>query len=67
MKLLGAIFLTRRAFLIGWAVVLMLLAGWFWQPAFVYGKLALLLYVLAYAAEFYLLFGQRSGMKAQRR
>ncbi|MEO8590036.1 MAG: DUF58 domain-containing protein [Flavobacteriales bacterium] len=67
MKALGTIFLTRRAFLIGWALVVMLLAGWFWHPAFVYGKLALLLYVLAYAVELFLLFGQRSGMKAERR
>jgi len=64
---LGTIFLTRRAFLLGWMVVLLLLAGWFWQPWFVFAKLALLFYVLAYATECYLLFGQRTGMKAQRR
>ncbi len=66
MRSLGSVFLTQRAFLLGWAVVVLLVVGWFWQPAFVFGKLALLLYMVAYLAEFYLLFGQRAGMKAQR-
>lgn len=63
----GSIFLTRRAFLLGLAVVVTLVAGWFWQPAFVLGKLMLLAYVMGYSIELLLLFGRRTGMKAQRR
>ncbi len=64
---LRSVFLTRRTFLIGWAVVLLLVGGWLWQPAFVLGKIALLLLVAVLVAEIFMLFGRRTGLKAERR
>ena len=64
---LRTIFLTRRAFLAGWSVVLLLIVGWFWAPALVVGKLAVLALVLVVLADIYLLFGNRTGITAQRR
>ncbi|MBL7938065.1 MAG: DUF58 domain-containing protein [Flavobacteriales bacterium] len=64
---LRAIFLTRRAFLAGWSVVLLLVLGWFWAPALIAGKLAVLALVLLIAADLYVLFGDRTGITAQRR
>lgn len=61
-----AIFLTRRAFLAGWSVVLVLISGWFWSPALVMGKLALLAWVLTIVADLFLLFGRRTGLTATR-
>ncbi|MBL7950918.1 MAG: DUF58 domain-containing protein [Flavobacteriales bacterium] len=61
------IFLTRRAFLAGWSVVLVLISGWFWSPALVIGKLALLAWVLTIIADIFLLFGRRTGLTATRR
>jgi uncharacterized protein (DUF58 family) len=67
MGLTRLVFLTRRAFLAGWAVVLLFVAGWVWTPLFVYAKVALLLLLLALLAECYILYGRRSGMHARRR
>ncbi|HRH69711.1 MAG TPA: DUF58 domain-containing protein [Flavobacteriales bacterium] len=64
---LRAVFLTRRAFLAGWSVVLVLVLGWFWAPALIAGKLAVLALVLLIAADLYVLFGDRTGITAQRR
>lgn len=64
---LRTIFLTRRAFLAGWSVVLLLIVGWFWAPALVVGKLAVLALVIAVLADIYLLYGNRTGITAQRR
>ncbi len=64
---LRTIFLTRRAFLAGWSVVLLLIIGWFWAPALVVGKLAVLALVLVVLADIYLLYGNRTGITAQRR
>lgn len=62
-----AIFLTWRAFLAGWSVVLVLISGWFWSPALVIGKLALLAWVVTIIADLFLLFGRRTGLTATRR
>lgn len=64
---LRTIFLTRRAFLAGWSVVLLLIAGWFWAPALIAGKLAVLTLALLIIADLYLLYGDRTGITAQRR
>ncbi len=63
---LRSIFLTRRAFQAGWSIVLLLILGWFWAPALVAGKLALLGFALLIVADVYLLFGKRAGIAAQR-
>lgn len=67
MKRLRPIFLTQRAFLLGWGVVVLFVAGWLWHPLFTYAKLALGALVLATIAELFMLFGQRTGMSASRR
>jgi len=64
---LRTIFLTQRAFLAGWSVVLLLIAGWFWAPALIAGKLAVLALVIAVIADGYILYGPRTGMTASRR
>lgn len=61
------IFLTQRAFLAGWSVVLLLIAGWFWAPALIAGKLAVLALVLVVVADLFILYGRRTGMTASRR
>ncbi|MBP7407832.1 MAG: DUF58 domain-containing protein [Flavobacteriales bacterium] len=66
-RVLGSVFLTQRAFILAWGIVLLFVIGWVWIPMYVVAKLALLFLVLAVLAEFYLLFGRRSGMKAARR
>ena len=66
-RVLGSAFLTRRAFLIGWAIVVLFIAGWVWGAVLVYAKLLLMAIGLALIAELYLLFGPRSGMHASRR
>ncbi|HRH38840.1 MAG TPA: DUF58 domain-containing protein, partial [Flavobacteriales bacterium] len=65
-RVLRSLFLTRRAFAVGWGLVVFFLVGWVWPAAFVFAKLALLLVVVLMLAEFYLLFGRRSGMSAKR-
>ncbi len=67
MTRLSTIFLTRRAFLAGWSVVLVLIGGWFWAPLLVVGKLAVLGLVLSLAGDLYLLYGRRTGITATRR
>ncbi|MBK9175782.1 MAG: DUF58 domain-containing protein [Flavobacteriales bacterium] len=64
---LRTVFLTRRAFHIGWALVVLFVLAWVWAPLFVFAQLALLLFVLAIVAEVYLLYGRRTGMVAARR
>ncbi|MDQ3101343.1 MAG: DUF58 domain-containing protein [Bacteroidota bacterium] len=64
---LRSIFLTRRTFIIGWCIVLLLIAGWFWRPAFVVGKLVLLGFFTTILVDLFLLYGWRSGITASRR
>ncbi len=64
---LSAIFLTRRAFLVGWSVVLCFILGWFWAPALIVAKLALMALVLALGADVYMLCGRNTGLTATRR
>lgn len=64
---LRTVFLTRRAFLIGWALVVLLVVAWVWPPLLVFAQLAVLLFVLAIVADFFLLYGRRTGMAATRR
>ena len=66
MQVIRSIFLTRRAFIVGWVIVGLFLFGWIWSPLLVFAKLALLIYVIAMIAELFVLFGKRSGMEAQR-
>lgn len=66
-RALRTVFLTRRAFIIAWALVALFVAGWAWTPLFVAARLAFLLLVVAISIELYLLFGRRSGMRASRR
>ncbi len=61
------IFLTRRTFIIGWSIVVTMIAGWFWQPAFVLGNVAILLSISALAIDLFLLHGKRAGIVAVRR
>ena len=67
MKLLRSLYLRRRAFAAGWAVVLLLVGGYLWWPLFTVGKLALLVLVLALLADLWLLYRSPSGMQATRR
>ena len=67
MKLLRSLYLRRRAFAAGWAVVLLLVGGYLWWPLFTVGKLALLVLVLALLADLWLLYRTPSGMQATRR
>lgn len=67
MRQLRAIFLTKRAFLIGWPIVLVLILGWFWPPALVFGKVALLGWIVVILVDLFLLFGRRTGLSAYRR
>ncbi len=64
---LRTLFLTRRAFVAGWACVLLFILGWVWPPAFVFARLTLLLVLLALAADLFMLYGRRTGMQARRR
>jgi uncharacterized protein (DUF58 family) len=66
LRSLGTLFLTRRAFLIGWGLVVLFILGWAWPALFVWAKLAFLLLVLALLADLFLLFGRRSGMRGAR-
>lgn len=61
------VFLTGRAFMLAWALVVCFVLAWIWPPLFPYAQLALLGFVMALLVEFYLLFGRRSGLSAQRR
>src|SRR5690606_35990998 len=61
-----SLFLTERTFLIGWAIVLLMITGWVWAPLFTIGKLALLFFAIALLAEFFMLYGRRSGMSGKR-
>lgn len=65
-RVLGTLFLTRRAFLLGWSLVLLFVLGWFWSLAFVLAKLALLFLILTVLFECFILYGPRSGMRAVR-
>ena len=64
---LRSIFLTRRFFGIGWALVLLFVLGWAWDPLLVAAKLCALTFTLALVAELFLLFGPRSGLHGARR
>ncbi len=66
-RMLGSVFLTQRAFILAWGLVLLFVLAWIWSPLYVAAKLGLLFLVLAILAEGYLLFGRRSGMRASRR
>ncbi len=65
--MLRSLFLTRRTFILGWVIALLLIAGWAWRPAFVFGRLALLLLVIAVAADLFILYGKQTGITAVRR
>lgn len=67
MRRLGSIFLTRRFFVAGWALVLLFVLGWALAPMLVAAKLAALALALALLAELFLLYGPRSGLKGARR
>jgi len=64
-KRLRSLFLTERTFLIGWAIVLLLITGWVWSPLFTIGKLALLFFTIALLAEFFISCGRRSGLSGK--
>lgn len=66
MHQLRSIFITQRALLIGWALVLLLVLGWIWSPLFIFAQLALFAFVLVLITELVLLFGKRSGIRASR-
>jgi uncharacterized protein (DUF58 family) len=61
-----SIFITQRALLIGWGVVVVLVLGWIWSPLFVIAQLALLALVLAISAELVLLYGKSTGIRGSR-
>lgn len=61
-----SIFITQRALMLGWAVVLLLVLGWIWPPLFLLSQLALLALVLVALAELVFLFGERSGIRGSR-
>lgn len=65
--MLRSVFLTRRAFLIGWGLVVAFVLAWAWPPLLPLAKLALLLLVLAIAADLFLLYGRRTGLTGERR
>jgi len=65
--MLRSVFLTRRAFLIGWGLVVSFVLAWAWPPILPFAKLALLLLVLAVLADLFLLYGRRTGLSGERR
>ncbi len=66
MRTFRSIFITQRALIFGWAVVLLFILGWIWAPLFVFAQLALLALVLAMLVETTLLFGGRAGVRGSR-
>lgn len=66
MHRLGDIFLTQRAFLIGWTLVPAAVLAWVFPVLYPFVQIALLLLVLAAAADLFLLFGRHHGMDGQR-
>ncbi len=60
------VFLTRRTFVVGWALVCGFVLAWMWPPLFVFMRLALLGFAAAALADLILLYGRRSGLTASR-
>ncbi|MEZ4807058.1 MAG: DUF58 domain-containing protein [Flavobacteriales bacterium] len=67
MRTWRSISLTRRCFLIGWAVVVVFIAGWIWSPLFVLARIGLLGWCVGIVADLYTLFVRRTGLVAERR
>lgn len=65
--MLRTAFLTRRAFLLGWGLVLAFVLAWAWPPLFPFARVALLLLALAVAADLFVLYGRRAGLTGERR
>ena len=65
-RALRTVFLTQRTFIVGGGLVVLFVTGWVWPPLYVAAQLGMLLLVMAVVAEFYLLYGRRSGMRATR-
>lgn len=65
--MLRTAFLTQRAFLLGWALVLAFVLAWVWPPLLPFVRVALLLAAVAIAVEFFLLYGRRAGLTGARR
>lgn len=63
---IGSIFLSTRALIVGWALVLLFILAWAWPPLFILGQLALLAMLIIIAAELRILFGKQPGLKASR-
>lgn len=66
MPVFRQLFLTQRFFLVGWALVLLFVAGWIWHPLFVFARLGTLLLLAAVLIDLYLLHGRRTGMTGER-
>ena len=65
-RALRTVFLTQRTFILGGGLVVLFVTGWVWPPLYVAAQLGMLLMAMAVVAEFYLLYGRRSGMRATR-
>lgn len=66
MRVLRTVFLTQRAFLLGWAVVVLFVGGYIWWPLFTVARPALLLLVIALAVDLLLLYRRPSGIGGER-
>lgn len=60
------LFITRRTFLIGWALVLLFVAGWMLPFMFVLARIAFLVVTMAMVADLWMLFGRMGGMAGHR-
>lgn len=67
MRSLGSVFLTQRAFLLAWCLVVMFVLAWIWPQLFPYAQLASLAMLFALAVDGYLLYRRSSGLTAVRR
>lgn len=63
---IGSIFLSGRALVAGWCLVLLFILGWVWSPLFIVAQLGLLALLIILAAELIILYGKNSGLKASR-
>ncbi|MEO8066616.1 MAG: DUF58 domain-containing protein [Flavobacteriales bacterium] len=59
-------FITRRAFIVGWLLVLLFVAGWFSPVVFGLARAAALLFVVVIAAELLTLFRTKDAVQGER-
>ena len=66
MQYIRSLYLTNRLFILLLSAAILLVAGYFWYPLFVAGKLLVLVVVSILLLEIFILFGRTKGIKAGR-